>query len=691
MAANPNIPGVIVYENDQSTITRANVSTNFAMIGAFERGSDDTPFLVSGGEAQFLKLCGSVNNAVDKIAFVSAIQMLRYAQGIWMINVTKNAKFGGISVREDGASSFVSGKTAFTYAFGIAATQTLPLSLTGTLVGPFTGTLTNTRVQPGSVAITFTDASLVVHTGVDNGLGNFTDAKILTGTVNYETGAVSLTFTENCTLVEVTAYKTDEAFAIFANSKKAWSNNYGVKIIDANRYTELISTGTGSQSSFSIAALNNLPIKKKSAILTFVSGGVTVNVTDDGAGNFTNATYLTGTNTINYVTGAITLTFVTVPAPKVPDAGTNISIAYTLDDGFFYIQEYQKLSDGTTSLITSWLVSQDPYAVDPNTGKSAYIEDVINDVSLNFKVINNTAYLGQIPQVTTIVYCGGGDNGITPTSVEKAAALTLISNNQQIDFSTFVGCGTQNIGSANYTDVINLCNAKGAVGILDLTAPTDVSVLAQDVSEKKLVWYAQSAYQTYNGKSYLVPMSAMDAANFAQSIALTGQYYMPPNGINRGSLQVTKMDRYYTDPEIEILQNKKVNVVKYFKTYGNVIFSNMTSQKKLSATSYRNSVLTLNDMIKTFNESLLVVDFDVINSSTFRRLRTTIETYLDRLAKYDGTIEPDYTLNIETLNNAATKDEKKIYAELIFVFQSLAEQVIFTLTYTSNQLYLEIK
>lgn len=693
--ANPNIPGVIVKNNDVSAAVRANISTNFCMIGAFERGDDTQPFLVSGGEAQFLKLCGTAEGAVIPSVYVGAVQMLKYAQGIWMINVTKSALYGGISVKRgdttDLSAGFSAGKSTFAYTFGILSTQTLPYSLSGATTS-WTGTLTKTRVQPGSVALRFTDNSSAVHNVVDNGLGAFVGTKISAGTINYETGAIALTFSESCTLVTIQTYNVDEAFALFAHSKKAWSDKYGVKITDHTKIkNELLSVGDGVSGTGTLSFSGNLktdPQKKKTVVVTFTILGVTYSVVDAGDGTFTATTQL-ASGTITYSTGAIALVFT---AAHAPDLGTTISASYSVADGFMDISEYNKDADGNDNFITTWVVSQDPAALDKN-GISAYIEDVMNGVSTNFKAINNTAWLGDhINEITTVLYCDGGDNGVAPTNTEKALAIQLIAAAPQVDFSVFCGAGVANVdGSLLISDVQSLLNTKEAAGVIDFATTADITMMQNDINDMNVVPYAQNVSIPYNGRSYLVGMSAIDCANFALNIKNTGQFYMPPNGVTRGTINVTKMDRYFSDAEVEILQGKHINVVRYFKSYGNVIFSNMTSQKKLSATSYRNSVLTLHDMRKTLNDSLLIVDFDLINADTFRSLRTMVTTYLDQLAKFDGTIEKDYTLNIESLNNAETKDQKKIYAELIFVFQSLAEQVIFTLTYTSNKLYIEMK
>lgn len=86
---------------------------------------------------------------------------------------------------------------------------------------------------------------------------------------------------------------------------------------------ELIGTGDGQTTAFTFST-TYVPVKKTSAKLTFVISGVEHIVIDDGNGALSEAGVVTGT--INYTTGAISLTFVTAP-----DDGTSITLEYDVD------------------------------------------------------------------------------------------------------------------------------------------------------------------------------------------------------------------------------------------------------------------------------------------------------------------------------------------------------------------------
>lgn len=73
---------------------------------------------------------------------------------------------------------------------GTYASETLPLTFAGATTGPYTSTASELPVRPGSVQV-FVSGVLV---GTDNGSGVITGAGLTAGTVDYTTGAVSVTF-----------------------------------------------------------------------------------------------------------------------------------------------------------------------------------------------------------------------------------------------------------------------------------------------------------------------------------------------------------------------------------------------------------------------------------------------------------------------------------------------------------------
>lgn len=88
---------------------------------------------------------------------------------------------------------------------------------------------------------------------------------------------------------------------------------------------EQIGTGNGSTTTFAYTiASANRPIKRGTLVVSWTSGSVAKSMTDNGSGVFTGHG-AAGSSTVNYTTGAISIN----TTGAVPDNSTNITIAYT--------------------------------------------------------------------------------------------------------------------------------------------------------------------------------------------------------------------------------------------------------------------------------------------------------------------------------------------------------------------------
>jgi len=101
----------------------------------------------------------------------------------------------------------------------------------------------------------------------------------------------------------------------FALNFRGLKSNYGFADVDE---PETIGTGDGSQTEFS-GTLDNVPVVKRSVVVT--AGSVVG--TDNGQGQITGTGISSGS--INYATGAISVTFTNPPGSGVP---VNVNYAY---------------------------------------------------------------------------------------------------------------------------------------------------------------------------------------------------------------------------------------------------------------------------------------------------------------------------------------------------------------------------
>lgn len=123
------------------------------------------------------------------------------------------------------------------------------------------------------------------------------------------------------------------------NDKLIIYGSSGVEVWDDSTLSELhktvedydIGDGDGSTTNFT----GTLPVQApsdgvlaSSVTMSFINGGTTYTVTDDGSGNLTGDVNGGGTNTITYSTGAYDVTF-----SPAPDNLTDITVDYTIDNG----------------------------------------------------------------------------------------------------------------------------------------------------------------------------------------------------------------------------------------------------------------------------------------------------------------------------------------------------------------------
>lgn len=90
----------------------------------------------------------------------------------------------------------------------------------------------------------------------------------------------------------------------------------------------VIGTGDGIETAFS-TNLIDLPLARGYVEVVYTIGGIEETAVDDGIGGFTGVSVDTANSSVDYATGAVTITF-TVP----PDSATDVSISYSAHQGF---------------------------------------------------------------------------------------------------------------------------------------------------------------------------------------------------------------------------------------------------------------------------------------------------------------------------------------------------------------------
>ena len=739
------VAGVNVFVQDISNINKLNVSLKGAMIGEFEKGDDEEVQTVFDVPS-FQEMYGSIEGAVDKKAYISAIQILQDAEALAIANVSNGASIGGLFLTDRGIFPFpVTGiptKDPNSFDFKIPVADVIGTG-TGNISnvqyvydGQLNDTIIDSDVTHINLTFTFTISSVatpITVSGVKSGdYITFTNATYLVtssvtpgalvNSFNLDTGTFNITFKNS------PSSAPDLGTDIIINYRK----DYGTYINDATIIDtsvtpnkDLIGDNNNNIVDFNGYVKDTPLVAGKCKLKIHPKSGSVVILTDipnnnnDGSGTFTHTSL--NSATINYSNGHIVLNFkdadtqitdeyitlsykqiyyplVALFARSKKAWSNNIGVAVeetNLATKEFKVVEYKKSgiidTRGQVRKCGLGQTQVDGY------GTPIFIESVFKNNSTAFYAIKNTDPTIDstlLPMIDTVTYCKGGNNGIATTNTNRSNAISLYYEDTPNTYFNFF-CSAGNI--TNITDINDLVTARKKFAFMDCIAGSSDALTTWAVTQNnipdnmRLSFTAPNAYVTYNGNEWYCPVSALQLRQMAKRVK-DGKSFMPPAGIGstKGSVNVVRLERYYKKPEIKVLHEANINILKFDRNYGNVLFSDYTAQKYESATQAMNAVFTLNVMIENFERALQVIPFNIINQQTFLLLRNLIESYLNQLARFDGTIEPDYTLNIESINNNATKDEKVIYAELIFVFQSVAKEVTLTLKYTNNELYSEI-
>lgn len=174
--------------------------------------------------------------------------------------------------------------------------------------GPYAFTSKAKALVTGSVTVKWVTGG-ITKTITDDGAGSFVGATVSAGTVNYDTGAISITFAagnfpDNNTPIQLSG-TTDTTYDVF--------------------FQENIGVGDGTSVVFS-TTLEQKRLLPGSVLLSYLILGTVYYAVDDGAGNLVDlyGVHVQAGSVINYTTGAITLIL-----GSAPDTSTAVESFYS--------------------------------------------------------------------------------------------------------------------------------------------------------------------------------------------------------------------------------------------------------------------------------------------------------------------------------------------------------------------------
>lgn len=556
-------PGVYSREVDVSAVVPNVASGIGAIVGASDRGPVGQRVLI-GNTKQMIEVFGNPNPKTSFMHY-AAMAFLRDSKQLWVTRVANGALLGGLYVNK-----------------GVPAETSTSIGTGDGTLKTFTGDL-GAGLVPGSARLT--NGGTVVAT--DTGTGIMSGAGV-TGTINYATGAVSVTFT----VAPANA-------AVLAVARK----NYSAE-------------------------------NTRSAAF---SGGVADEVSVTWTGH----------------TDAI---FAVVAAnPGAWNNSLRVGIS-DLDhsDNSFVVNVYENRS-GTNYLLESHRVSRQRQL--DGYGKQQYIEDKILNASSLIRIVDNEAVAAnEMPAPLAPTALTGGVNGTAVTDTQIIAGWDLYLNADMVDVNVLIngGYSSQNV----HNKLVEIAETrKDCMAILDVpSASQSVSGLLTwrqgpgAINSSYAAIYSPDVeiYDNVNDTVLMVPPSGHVAAAYARTDYLRDPWFAPA-GLQRGMVNARKLAQNYGQGDRDALYTVNINVLRSMSGEGITIWGQKTAQTKASATDRVNVRRLLLVLEKSISKSLNYSDFEMNNPFTRLQITQMVESFMRRVQARNGVYE--YRVVCDESNN----------------------------------------
>lgn len=506
----------------------------------------------------------------------------------------------------------------------------------------FTFTLTNPNVQKRSVSIKVT----AVTQGTDNGGGIITGAGITSGTINYTTGVVTVTF------VTAPPAVANNVTAAYRYGPIADSDNTGAFLVIHSN-----TTGTSSQVQFSAPS---------TADASFILLGV--------------STYPNTTN--GFAASATALT-------------VNSSAQGSAYNGFK--AQIETGTNTNTFKLTILNTTNVKLEIFDNLTK-ANAEATINGVSQFVIVDDNT---NSTPPSNALQFLLGGSDGIsalddadfigTATGGPDGgpSGLQTLRDVEKIDVSILAVPGIST--GAVVDEMIDICQTRGdAITLIDppsgLTAQKAADYAngagayagdhaAFNSSYAAIYWPWVKIFDAVNDTELFVPPSGVVASQYAFTDRTADQWFAPA-GLNRGIL-TTVLALESQSPDLgtrDFLQQNSVNPIVNFPGQGIVIWGQRTTLRTNSALNRVNVRRMLSFIEKIIAVALRPLVFEPNDDFTRRRAVNIVTPLLSSVAARRG-IER-FEVRIDESTNPPSVVNNNQLAGKIFIIPTKSAEVI---------------
>jgi hypothetical protein len=268
-----------------------------------------------------------------------------------------------------------------------------------------------------------------------------------------------------------------------------------------------------------------------------------------------------------------------------------------------------------------------------------------------------------------LMILSGGASPLTATGITGTDGWNIFEDRANVDVQILIGTSyhispKQEMGriAATRSD----CIATVQAGELD--DDTTAEVIAQEGYGYRTPSYAaiyggySRVYDRYNDKFVYLPNSVFGAALYARVDNIANPWDAPA-GINRAILSVLDQRKVFTDEEIGKLYDKNINVPKFIRGTGHVMWGQKTAQMKASALDRINVRRNLLYIENNVEKSLLPFCFENNTAKTRLRVWSLVDEFLAGVQAGGGLTTYKVVVD-ETNNPSAIIDANRMNVDI---------------------------
>lgn len=341
----------------------------------------------------------------------------------------------------------------------------------------------------------------------------------------------------------------------------------------------------------------------------------------------------------------------------------------------FDILFYRTVS-GVDTLLETIRVSR-KHKVD-GLGRNIYIEDRVEDYTVPFQIIDNTAFADTVmPQESSLITSAGGSNGSAVDAADIVAEWNLLGADGGAEAwrlmltfgwtDTTVGAALTTIaGARDYT-----------VAIIDAPSDTLANLIvwntALSLNSSRVGKFAEYHQQldSFNGVSLYLPPSAVIGALIINNRATNP--WKPFAGLRRGVFITTGLENSYTKSQMDSILALQINpLTRFGGAY--ILMDNLSALTYKSALSNLNTRLLFDFITESAVSFLMAYVQEYNDEETREAVRDGLQRILDVLIDDGSLVDGAAQCNGEN-NTAPIIDSEKLVADMYIKPPKAAKQI----------------